>query len=172
MTDVMIDLETLGTGSDTPVVSIGAACFNTKTKNVGATYYAILNLDEQFRRGRQPTQSTVKWWIGQGEKAQKVFAEPGRSVEEVLLEFAKFYKDHTDPKTSFVWGNGSSFDISIMEHLYNSYGIPIPWFYNKVLDLRTFKKFVANNAPIVNNGISHNALDDAIAQAQYVMRYL
>ena len=168
MIDCMADLETLGTTPETPVVSLGAVFFDIATKTIGPTFYMIMEIDEQLSRGRRPTGSTLKWWFTQTDAAKRVFHEKAQPTKVVLETFALWYKSQYS-KGAFIWGNGSTFDISILENMYRDYGLPIPWGYNKVMDLRTFKRFEAGGAQIPNTGVAHNALDDAIAQAQYVM---
>lgn len=181
MTDLMIDLETLGTEPEAPIISIGAVFFDIEKKVLGPTFYMALDINEQIKRGRHPTGDTIKWWLGQADAAKRVFHEQARPTGEVLALFADWYaraaftipgpnktvmKNRAD-----VWGNGSTFDISLMENIFRMYGIECPWSYNKIMDLRTFKRFVAKGAKVVIPGTAHNALDDAIGQANYVMEH-
>lgn len=168
-TDLMIDLETLGTDSETPVISLGAAFFDPTTKVMGPTFYMALDVSEQIKRGRKPTGDTIKWWMSQTDSAKKVFHEKAKPAVEVLQTFITWFKA-TSPK-AHVWGNGSTFDISIMEHIFRDYGLECPWSHTKVMDLRTFRRFQGKGAKVINVGTAHNALDDAVAQAKYVMEH-
>ena len=168
MKDCMIDLETLGTSPKTPVISLGAVFFDIETKKLGPTFYLPCDVSEQIERGRKPTGDTIKWWLGQSDAAKKVFHEQAKPMKEVLGLFVQWYKANY-PKGAYVWGNGSTFDISIMEDLFRDYGMPLPWGYNKAMDLRTFKRFKAGGEQVKKSGVNHNALDDAISQAQYIL---
>lgn len=42
--DVMIDLETMGTNTCAPIVSIGAVFFSPESEELGATFYVPVNL--------------------------------------------------------------------------------------------------------------------------------
>ena len=163
----MIDLETLGTDPETPVISLGAVFFDVTTKQIGATFYMALDVTEQIRRGRKPTGDTIKWWMEQSDAAKRVFHEQAKPADEVLTIFANWYRAN-NPK-AFVWGNGSTFDISILNHMYKDYDLKLPWQFNKVMDLRTFKRFQGKNEQVKKSGVAHNALDDALSQAQYVL---
>lgn len=167
MDDIMIDLETLGTDPNTPVLSIGAVYFDLKTKQLGPTFYMALDVNEQIARGRKPTGDTIKWWIQQSADAKKVFAEATKPAKEVLEIFARWMLINN--KDAYVWGNGSTFDISIMEDLFKDYGLTRPWKYNRVMDMRTFKRFNNKGVMTKSIGVAHNALDDAKFQAQWVM---
>lgn len=173
MSDVMIDLETLGTKNDCVVVSIGACKFNPEKQKIESTFYMIFEMQDQLDRGRVIQADTLKWWFRQENAAQKVFHDQAKNPTMILNTFATWLKTVSpNSKELKVWGNGSTFDISIMEHMYNQYNIKCPWPYNGVMDLRTFRRFMANNDKVPNLGTKHNALDDAIAQAEFVMNYL
>jgi hypothetical protein len=169
LTDLMIDLETLSTTPQTAVVSLGAYYFNPFTKERGPTFYMILDLQDQIDKGREISASTLKWWMGQEDAAKTIFHEKAKPTIEVLNTFVQWFT--ATNKTAFVWGNGSTFDISIMENLFRDYGVKIPWGYNKVMDLRTFKRFCApeGSKVLIKSGVKHNALDDAQGQAEFVM---
>lgn len=167
--DLMIDLETLGTRPTCPVISLGAVFFDLEKKKLGPTFYLPLDVSEQIDRGRRVDGSTIKWWMQQDGAAKKVFSEQAKPVSEVLNLFVKWYKENNSK--AHVWGNGATFDISIMENLLEDYGIKAPWGYNKTMDLRTYRRFVAKGERVEKSGVAHNALDDAVSQANFVMEY-
>jgi hypothetical protein len=145
--------------------------FCLETFKLGATFYMILDVSEQIERGRKPSGSTIKWWLQQSDAAKRVFHDQAKPAAAVLPLFAQWLK--TQPNAGkggpFVWGNGATFDISMLEDIYRNYKLPDPWGYNKAMDLRTFKRFIGEGAQIPSHGVAHNALDDAVKQAQYVM---
>lgn len=178
MKDLMIDLETLGTGVDAPIISIGAVWFDIEKKVLGDTFYAILDVADQMdSKIRYADSSTLKWWMTQKDAAKTVFKDGAHPSKMVLETFRKWILDHAKVKDKgtnatkgcMPWGNGASFDITLMETLFKDYGTQCPWLYYNVMDLRTFKRFVAKGKKVVVDGTAHNALDDAIAQAKYVM---
>ena len=135
-----------------------------------------LDVSEQIERGRKPTGDTIKWWMAQSDAAKRVFHEKAKPAKEVLTLFSQWYASDGTLKgvnpvknRAYVWGNGSTFDISILENIFRDYGIECPWGYNKPMDLRTFKRFKASGQQVVKSGVNHNALDDATSQANYVM---
>lgn len=177
--DLMIDLETLGTHTKAPIISIGAQFFDLEKGTLGESFYANLDIKDQIdTKVRFADASTLKWWMGQDGAAKKVFKDDAHATKEVLWAFATWIlqtggasKGAKATKKVNVWGNGSSFDITLMETLFADYGIPCPWLYYNVMDMRTFKRFVANGAKVVVDGVAHNALDDAKAQAEYCLKY-
>lgn len=164
----MIDIETLGTDVDSVVVSLGAVFFDIETKQLGDTFYKRIEIQSQLNMGRKITENTLLWWFNQDLAARKVFSEIGVLPLEVLVEFRKWIYERNSK--ALVWGNGSSFDISILEHLYKDYKIAIPWSYKSITDFRTFKRFCDKGVRVEREGTYHQALDDAIYQAKFVLR--
>lgn len=167
--DIMIDLETLDTGSDCVVISIGACLFDIEKKTIPSTFYMAAEVQEQMTRGRKVSASTIKWWMGQDGAAKHVFNEKAKPMEEVLKTLTFWLNSLGGKKDRKVWGNGSSFDISILENAYKQYGLEVPWSYNSIMDLRTFKRFVGKGEAIPRPMVAHNALEDARTQATYVI---
>lgn len=159
----MFDLETLGKQPNTVVLSVGAVVFNAE--GVLGKRHWFLNLDEQLRT-RKVDASTIVWWMGQSKEAQTVFknAEVGISTRQFCKEFLEFYESFK--ADIVVWGNGASFDIPIIEHLLYSNQFPIPWKYWDIRCYRTVKKahMIEKNRP--RSGVKHDALDDAVYQAE------
>lgn len=169
--ELSLDWETLGTDPNTVVISIGACFFDIETGTIGETFYRTIDVDSQVKDGRTITGDTLKWWMGQADGAKKVFAEDALPIRTTMLQFEEWLSKNKrgDIKP---WGNGATFDVSIAENLFKQYEIKCPWIFWNVNDLRTFRRFVANNEKVPRTeGIHHNALSDAINQAKYVIKY-
>jgi len=72
---------------------------------------------------------------------------------------------------AYVWGNGATFDISILEAAYRQRGIPIPWAFWNIRDVRTIAALAWPHVKKDHTefvGVPHRALDDAKHQARYV----
>ncbi len=168
---VMVDLETLGISQDAIFPTIGACIFSPTTGQTHGTFYEYVNQKDQEDLGRTTTPSTIKWWTEQSDAAKHEVIQPGRPFTTVMKEFAKFI-----PKNALVWGNGATFDISILENAYHMLNIPIPWAFWSVRDVRTINELAQKlpkdrrvekcDVPFV--GVPHRADDDATHQATYV----
>jgi hypothetical protein len=170
--DLMIDLETLGQGPHAVIISIGACFFDISKGQILGTFYMATDVDGQIKDGRSVDASTIKWWMGQSGAAKKVFHEKAKPVKEVLTIFSNWVLQTATISKIKPWGNGATFDISIMEDLLKQYEVKVPWMYNGVMDLRTFKRFCAGGAQVEKLGTDHNALDDAVSQATYIIRHV
>lgn len=172
MLDLMIDFETLGTDPDTAVISLGACFFDLEKKQLGSSFYMAFEIDEQLKRGRSITADTLKFWMNQSGAAKKVFNEKAKPTEEVLKTFITWIYGHGTISKIRPWGNGATFDISIIEDMFRQYGLKCPWLFYNVMDMRTFRRFVANNAKVPKaEGVNHNALDDAKNQANFCIEH-
>jgi exodeoxyribonuclease VIII len=167
LNQIMLDLETLATDHDAVIVSIGAVRWNKTT--IGDTFYAVLNLDDQILAGRKMKDVTVAWWSQQSEAARSVFDSPRQDTDAALKSFAEWLGEGNLQ----IWGNGSDFDNAILGSAYASFGIKRPWSYGNNRCYRTLKNIAhpGENLP-ARVGTHHNAVDDAIYQAQCAQAYL
>lgn len=172
--DISIDLETLSNKFNSPILSIGAAKFDRVTGKVGPTFYVEINPDDAIRHGLVSA-STLAWWVKQDAKARRVFEPSDKKVSlkwglQMLGDFVRAQGAGAKP-----WGNGSSFDITILEHAYEvaGQGLEPQWKFWDIRDMRTIID-VAESMGFVKarltEGVAHNALDDAVHQAKEIAR--
>lgn len=170
---ISIDLETLGTRVHAPIVSIGAVQFERSTGKIGETFYREIDINSAIRAGRVDG-STLCWWMQQGDKARRVFSDNGKTPLAVALDDLRAFYLKT-PK-AVVYGNGSIFDISILEYAYEhgAVGLRHPWDFWLVRDMRTIVEDAGMDGEAnkhlwpARQGVHHNALDDAVYQAQVI----
>lgn len=166
--NLMIDIETLGIDPKAPVLSLGAVYFDKN--GMYSEFYVNIDVHHQIDSGlRKFDASTIKWWMGQEGAAKKVFREKAVPVKQALEVFCNFIVGNGGVKGTKPWGNGSNFDITILESLFKDYGIKTPWNFRNIRDLRTFKEYVYDGSQTERVGTYHNALDDAKFQAQVVI---
>lgn len=168
---LMIDLETLGTAPNAPVVAIGAVYFDPNTGALGDRFDGAIDIEDAMRYGK-PSGSTIKWWLGQGDDARKQVIRGKYTAELVFNKFHEFCLKHGNRVKP--WGNGASFDISILEYAFGRIlGKPAPWAFWNVRDCRTIKELADGIVQFDEKleGTAHVALDDAIFQAKWVSAY-
>jgi hypothetical protein len=164
--NVMIDLETLGKNSHSAIISIGAAEFNAS--GLGRTFYANIDPESCVRAGLKMDASTVMWWMQQSEQARAAFnADAKSSLLRALTDFCDWF-----PDKACVWGNGATFDNVILSNAYDLTSIAKPWKYNADRCYRTLKALYPGVTPDLRGGTYHNALDDAVHQAQHAAKIL
>jgi hypothetical protein len=165
---LMTDLETMGTRFDAPVIAIGACFFDPNTGAIGEKFYRAIDMSDACRHGRL-SGDTVKWWLQQSDDARAAVTAGSQPAAEAFKEFAEFYGKY--PNVA-VWGNGATFDISILEYAFlKILGQAAPWAFWLVRDCRTIKDIASGIAfvpKVARQGTHHQALDDAVFQAQWV----
>lgn len=112
------------------------------------------------------------WWLGQSEAARNAVRFNGIDIRKVLLEFALFVDMNCPDGNLRPWGNGASFDLTIMHSAYLRADIKTPWHFSKERCFRTIRNWypqVEYNPDDKGDG-AHNALQDAIFQARHLFR--
>lgn len=159
----MLDLETLDTRPSAVIVSIGAVEFDTNGPNPLREFYRVLQLPPQLSRGRTECPETLAWWSRQSEDARSVFTAPAVAPVIALQDFAVFWSG-----CDRLWSNGANFDGVLLTSLYQSFGMGVPW---KFWQERCYRTLVdtyhrMNRTRPTKSAPAHNALEDAVAQAQ------
>ncbi|MFA0669546.1 3'-5' exonuclease [Vibrio splendidus] len=174
-THVMLDLETMGNGSNAAIVSIGAVVFNPSNGQLGAEFEEVINLNSAAYYSDIDA-PTVTWWLSQGDEARAIFLKetPKSSLKDALLEFNQWLADLGESKDICLWGNGAGFDNVILMNSFKTTRIRPNFIHWNDLDVRTIVRMgrdilgINPKETLVREGVHHSALDDAKFQAQYV----
>lgn len=173
---VMVDLETMGKKNNAPIVAIGAVVFDPATGSIGESFYKVVCLESSVNWGAVIDPSTVIWWLKQSSEARSAIVnDDAIPLQDALLQFREFVDDNVagGSKKAQVWGNGASFDNSILRSSYDCIAEDYPWEYGNDRDVRTMVELgqaisFDPKTTIPFEGSRHNALADAIHQARYV----
>ena len=173
---VMVDLETMGKKHNAPIVAIGAVVFDPATGSIGESFYKVVCLESSVNWGAVIDPSTVIWWLKQSSEARSAIVnDDAIPLLDALLQFREFVSDNVagGSKKAQVWGNGASFDNSILRSSYDCIAEDYPWEYWNDRDVRTMVELgqaigFDPKTTIPFEGDRHNALADAIHQARYV----
>lgn len=163
MKDLMIDIETLDTLPTAAVLSIGAVYFDRRTGEIGGSFYSRISFVDAITLGSF-SDSTMNWWGQQSDEARNEAFSGMENAIDVARNFNKFIKPN-----SLVWGNGSVFDITILENWFRACNTPVPWKFWNVRDVRTIVDwFNIDVRSYKREGVHHNALDDCLHQIKYI----
>ena len=152
----MIDIETLGVAPAATILTIAAQAFDPLGNGYfDRCFYARITLESQ--ENRTIDDGTIAWWATQPLAQAEAFAEENRiPLDQALDKLGKLIWT-----SNFLYSQGPTFDMTILEHAYKSYGKPIPWQYYKVRDSRTvFSLWPGLPKPPT----SHHALEDCRRQ--------
>ncbi len=163
MNNVMVDLETPDNKPTSGIVSIGAVKFDA-TGISDDRFYCVVDLQSSIDAGLTVSASTISWWMKQSDQARAVFNEPDACHLAIALQlFAAWLPDNCK-----LWGNGAGFDNPILANAYAALKMQQPWDFWNDRCYRTIAAMHPNNRR-QQQGTHHNALDDAISQAQHLI---
>lgn len=171
-TDMMLDLETLGTDPGCPILSIGAVLFNSHTGEMGPTFHQHLDIQDQLDKGAVPSASTLLWWLGQGAEARAALIAGQSGVwcmRTVLHSLGNWYSTNAYGEAGpLCWALPASFDFTLLRAAVPREGPMLPWNRRRERCLRT----IADEYPKAvrpKPELAHDALSDALAQAQWLV---
>lgn len=167
MKHIMLDVETLGTAADAVILSIGAVRFDLDSDKIGDEgFYASVSVESNLDWKRRVQEDTLIWWMKQAPAAQTVFHEAKTPLDVALSDFSDWMADTPD---AYVWSMGADFDLPMIAHAFRSMSMEVPWKFWNSRCARTYKTLPqAAKVKIARAGTHHNALDDAVYQAQLV----
>ena len=162
---VMLDLETLSTRPDATILTFGACKFSPYNQEpIDKGIYFRVNVDEQIALGRHVDDNTIEWW---GKQSADVYDEAFNPADRITLEQFTQELNRFIVGCDNIWAQGPVFDIVILENLYRQMGLPCPWQFWQIRDSRTLLSSLGDPREKNKAGL-HNALEDAVSQAQAV----
>jgi len=164
---IMVDLETMGATPGSAIISLGAVAFDPVAGTLGEEFYRVISLRSCDRAGLTIEPDTVLWWLRQSDAARAQLASPdAETLADVLGWFAAWWRRQ---RGQFIWGHGANFDEPLLSWAFRAAHVAVPWKYWDARCTRTLFALTGER-PDRDKGVHHNALDDAKAQAQAVIR--
>lgn len=177
MNNVMIDIETTGTGHHSAIVSAAAAVFNPLTGEIFAEEYIKFRWKEDCEIcGGKIDADTVEWWLKKSAEArvELITSDDQLPPDDALMRIFEFIQKHCDEGPVYVWAKSPSFDLSLIKDAAERCCIPkgmIPWKFWNERDVRTIEALAAQfNFPLPYGkaDVSHHALQDVRGQIRNV----
>jgi len=166
----MIDIETLGNGPTSVILSIGAVAFDPDSDAIGKGFHQLINIDSCLRAGLTIDGSTIQWWMTQPDAARDLFNQLDEHEVGLHIALINFRRWMTDiSKAPIFWCNHPSFDAAILDNAYRRCDMKAPWQYYNVKDYSTVRGSVPKELfekIRVRPSVAHDAVQDALAQAR------
>lgn len=166
MTEVMLDIETLGRTPGCVILSIGAVTFTRKTGEIHSHFYRNIDSVDAVDRGFHTEADTVEWWGKQSPEAWASLQTDVKTVPEAIKAFREWFLRQ---KGKEVWCQGMNFDEPILNASFQKVGVPVPWRFYNVRDTRTAYDVLGFDPwsnEIKREGVYHNAIDDCKHQVK------
>ncbi len=177
MKRVSIDLETMGNGPASAIVSIGACDVDGP-----GVFYRTVDLESSIQAGLKVDASTIVWWLQQSDAARQALQRaPVVALASALWDLAQWLVQPPPDApyatrgatgyTGELWAYPASFDLVILENAYRAVGYSVPWHYRSGRCLRTLGS-LRPDVPKAKAEVTHDALSDAQAQAKWLLDLL
>lgn len=190
MREIMLDCETLALSTRALVWQIGfAEIYESDAAGFACRSALISPTDAFFQQRYFVTQrSTIDWWVEQeydlfNEWYAAFSNEHGRPLNSIdYVSIADWFRTHASNDSETIWwAKNAAFDFPIFEHIFEVTGTKAPWTHRNKRCLYTLRGEVErfgklHNKPVEkyvrpNTVTSHDAMFDAIAQAEEVRHY-
>jgi len=140
-----LDLETLGKGTDSIILSAAIVHFDltetvTYQELLDRTLLVKFDVMEQKKMGRKINNDTLEWWKSKPKDVQKASLFPSKndvSVIKGLTMIDDYVTEHGEPKKNICWTRGS-LDQLLLDSLYTQVQKKPSLNYGQYMDLRTF----------------------------------
>ncbi|PHR58752.1 MAG: ATPase [Robiginitomaculum sp.] len=179
MNHIMLDFESMSTEHNAALIQLGAVEFDPVAGELGREISINIDLTSSVDAGLHVSPSTILWWLGQSNEAQKTITDvKGTSLAQALLEFKMFYQNAcanaSHDKGSHIWANGPRADLNWLSSACIAVNMKPFWHYSCDKCVRTIVELgrAIGIDPKNENqfdGVEHCALDDAKFQARYCM---
>lgn len=186
-TDVMVDIETLGTDPNRhTIIQIAAVKFNLETMEVDPNTF---NMCLTTPPSRSCEEGTVSWWSQQNQKVfEKIMTsrQPYRKVLEAYSEFFRSEETGAIEEHSF-WGKPITFDFMFMSSYFKDNEIHFPHHFRQATDLNSYLRGLNQFTNIndrskdfskmvdmgsIGDATAHDALNDCFYQIKMLFEHV
>jgi len=169
---IMLDIETTGKTPGCNILSIGATTFFCPQRILFYSGIHWDNLNPDFCNETD----TMEWWRAQKQGVAAVAFGGKNTYLKALQDFTEFiHRSQRDYGKLHIYANGAAFDFPILEYAYKAVGLNIPWNYFERQCYSTLKAHFPRVPKPKLEGSKHNALYDAINQANHceaILRFI
>ena len=169
MKHVMLDLETVSLANNAALLSIGACEFTSG--KVDRVFHVKMDWTTCLINGLDVDEATIDWWDTQDPEVKKSAFSGTMTCDQALHLFTLWLESIKGGEEVCIWGNGACSDNIWIKSAYASCNKTVPWSHRND---RCYRTAVAMLRPeeSVQPTIAHDALCDAIAQAETLTRVL
>lgn len=173
--DIMVDIETLGTKPNAPIISIAAQAFDLRSGTLGSSFVTHIDIKSNLEAGRVVDPRTLSWWVDDNSEVFAKWCALKKDPLPIALQRFKIWllKTIVELRSYQIWGNSNRFDLGILA---DAYGYDLPWHFYAERDVRTLAMFNEDlkretKQKFVDAGEDlHNPLTDCKIQIEYCSR--
>ena len=156
-TNLVFDVETLGFEQDSVVLTLSCTPFIFDEKQsfdyfLEKSFSVKFDTKQQLKIGRKASIETIDWWKSKGSEGQSLLKPSSDDLSLItgLKVLNKYITEYTNfNKSSYVWSRGVVLDFSIIQSLYETVELDMPFNMNKIRCINTFVDVLTDSS----NGI-------------------
>ena len=161
---IMLDIETTGKTPGCNILSIGATTFFCPQRT---NFYRGIHWDNLNPDFCNET-DTMEWWREQKQEVAAAAFGGKNTYCQALQDFTNFIHERQRGHSGLhIYANGAAFDFPMLEYAYKAVGLNIPWNYFERQCYSTLKAHFQRVPKPKFEGNKHDALHDAINQANH-----
>lgn len=178
VTDIVVDIETLGTQPGCPIIQIGYCGFDAYDASFTPLISGAYRIPLSAIQGKDKISGdTLDRWFNQSASAVAellsgagALSETKQSESSMLIAFAQDLAPHAQQAN--LWGNSHSFDLVLIEAALARHGMEKHWDFRNERCYRTLKEelYWVKADPFI--GTKHIALNDAYNEAAHLYKLL
>lgn len=169
-TVIVVDLETLGLKTYSPLLTIGACAIDLESGDeLHFEQHILLETEDVL----QADPDTLLWWLAQSETARMAIVKG----QETACSFASALQQFGDWLGLFrtgwtIWGNNAEFDLGKLKYQADKIGASVPWNYRQERCYRTVNNTFGHlitqleDMELGEGLVHHVAVDDATYEAR------
>lgn len=162
MSNIMIDIETIGRQNDAAIREVGLVAFNVDGTIVSKRQLSVA--PEVWNTcGRTFSGETVLWLLAHPDIDTDYNCH---SYSELISHVSEFVSSHLTVDCH-IWSKGHM-DLEVLKDLYETINIPLPWLFWQPRDLRTILDLTGDNRGLQ----THRAIEDAEFQIDLLIKAL
>jgi hypothetical protein len=169
----MLDIETLGEGSSSVIISIGAVLFDPyegPSPDPDARFRINIDVQSSLNYGLKVTGATLKWWVDKKWATLSEMLNNTVNLPSALNRFREWLEKHGGKKL-YMWGRSPRFDEGRLQDAYYAIGQTEPWDFRKEMCVRTIMELVPGIWETTPQATEvHNPESDALKQIEAVRR--
>lgn len=159
--DIMTDIETLGTNSDSTIFQISAIAFDINTGKHISNFNQVADITEN--KNMNVTGGTLVWWLNTNRELLTDLLNKGEgSSNQLLINFNQWLLELSLEGELHLWGNGILFDNKMIQHQLESIGLKYPIHYKNDRDVRTIVDLTCSKLGISEKELKEKFNDDTL----------
>jgi len=161
--DIMVDIETLGTNSDSTIIQISSIGFDIITGKELYFFDECANITKN--KDMRVTGATIEWWLKTNPTLLlDIINRQDQDSPTIIKKFYDWIKYLQKNFATYLWGNGIAFDNVMIKTQIEMIGLRYPISYRNDRDVRTIIDLVGAKLGLSEKDLKDKYNDDTLVK--------